>query len=137
MAEYDAGAVIMSIFIGGGTLLGGGAWLRDYVKGQALTNVNRDAAINGVTINQQVLTNLVDEVERMKQREVETAAKTEAREAEMEARITDLEKRVDELTKRLATVKMLAVECYAVATECTCEGKVRLQEHLKIIIQES
>ena len=124
--EYDAGTVIMSIFFGGGTLLGGGVWLRDYLKGRTLTDVNRDAAINGVGINQQVLTNLVDEVARMKKRE-----------ADLESRIADLEKRVDDLTTRLANVRMVAIDCYAIASKCECEGSDRLLKHLESIIRES
>ena len=149
MAEIDTSTALLSIFGGGGGLLAAGVFLRDFLKGRALTDVNRDAAINGVGINQQVLNNLVDEVERMKQREIETAAKTEAREAEtaaktqakeaeLEARIAELEKRVDDLTTKLAKVRMVAIDCYALASKCDCEeGNEMLLNHLKIIIQEA
>lgn len=119
MAEYDAGTVILSIFGGGGGLLAIGAFLRDYIKGRALTDANRDAAINGVEINQSVLKNINEELKRHSDR------------------ITELEAKVAELTTRLANVRMIAIDCYALANECDCEGKTRLMEHLKAIISKS
>lgn len=119
MADYDASTVILSIFGGGGGLLAAGAFLRDYLKGRTLTDANRDAAINGVEINQSVLKNINDELRRHSDR------------------ISELEAKVAELTTKLANVRMIAIDCYALANDCECEGKTLLLNHIKQIIQDS
>jgi len=122
LTEYDTSTIITTIFGASVTIVAALAFARDWLKSRVLTDTNRDAAINGVEINQAVLRNLQEEVARLNKRVFEVEAK------------------VEELTHKLANVRMVAIDCYSIASNCDCantENKRKLLEHLKQIIRDS
>ncbi len=120
----EVGEVIQAVLgIGGGAgaLAGLGLWLRRYFKGMGLEDAHRASEQASVETNDKVLKNIQEEL---------------ARHA---ARIKELEDKVDELTTKLANVRVVAIDCYSLATQCQCEGEVRerLLSHLKQIIKDA
>lgn len=106
---------------GGGALVALALYLRRVFKAMGLEDAQRDAAVNGVAANDQVLANMRAEIDRLG------------------SRISALETKVEELTTKLANVRAVALDCYSLATECECHGEARdrLLEHLKQIIREA
>lgn len=111
LATLVGGSVVAVI----ATLFGAREWL----KSRVLTDTNRDAAINGVEINNGVLINLQKEMVRLTER------------------VAELEGKVDALTDKLANVRLIALDCYQLATDCECEWRERLLAHLKQIIKDA
>jgi len=124
MAEYDPSTALTAIGTAIAALVSGGLWWRDKQAKKPIEAANDRHELNGINGNDKVLNNLVAEVERMK-----------AREADFEKRITELEERVTLLTNKLASVKLMAIDCYALATGCDCEAKQALLKHLKELIE--
>jgi archaellum component FlaC len=108
------GQVAGSIVAAAATLGGGVIWFRQYVQKLGLTESHIGAS-------KEVIDNMREELDRLQER------------------ITELEQRVEELTHRLAAVRMVAIDCYSLASECECESesKTRLMDHLKQIIRDS
>lgn len=122
VSDYDTGSIVTAIGAAALSIVAGLAFVRDWLKSRALTDTNRDAAINGVEINQTVLKNLQEEITRLTKR------------------VAEVEHRVEELTDKLASVRMVAIDCYALANKCSCsdtETKGLLLEHLKQIIRDA
>jgi len=124
--EYDPGGAFTAIGAAIMALISGGLWWRDKQSKKPIEDANARHELNGINANDAVLENLVAEIERMKKRE-----------ADFEARISELEGKVDDLTSKLANVRIKAIDCYARASECACDGRAALLQHLKDIIQEA
>lgn len=120
--DYDTSSILVAIGGAAASIIAALVFVRDWIKARALTDTNRDAAINGVEINNTVLKNLQEEITRLTKR------------------VAEVEERVEHLTDKLASVRMVAIDCYALANKCTCddtETKGLLLEHLKQIIREA
>ena len=111
----------IAAFGGGGALVGLALYARKFIKNMGLEDVHRSSEQNSVETSDRVLKNIQDEL---------------ARHA---ARIKELEDRVEELTGKLANVRLLAIDCYSLATTCECQSDARskLLEHLKQIIKDA
>ena len=95
--------------------------LREYFKREKITNASDASTVKGIQGNDAVLDNLIAEVARLS------------------TRITDLETKVEHLTDKLAAVRLIALDCYQLASECECCGdnRERLLMHLKQIIKDA
>lgn len=96
-------------------------YARKFIKNMGLEDAHRNSEQNSVETSDRVLKNIQDEL---------------ARHA---ARIKELEDRVEELTSKLANVRLLAIDCYSLASTCTCSTEIRekLLEHLKQMIRDA
>ena len=121
MGEYDPSAATGLISGVAAALVAVGVAAREYLKREKFSDAGRDSVIGGIAANDKVLANLVGEVARLT------------------TRIDELEARVEHLTDKLASVRLVALDCYQVANECSCAGenRARLLAYLKTIIKES
>lgn len=120
----DIGEVVQTTAALGGAataLAGLGLWARKYFKNMGLEDAHRNTETSSVQTSEKVLKNIQEELERHA------------------ARIKELEDRVEELTSKLANVRLLAIDCYSLATTCECQSEARdkLLEHLKQIIRDA
>lgn len=119
--EYSSEGIVAGIFAGIPTIIGGLYWLRKKIRDDKLDSKGAESAENGLKISDKVLANMQTELDRLAKR------------------VDVLEKQVAHLTEKLANVRLIALDCYQLATECECanENRQRLLEHLKSIIKES
>ncbi len=122
MAELDNNYLIGSLSAIATALTTAGFALRSYFKKEKVADASDSSAIKGFQGNDKVLDNLVAEVARLT------------------TRLTEVEAKVDHLTDKLAAIRLIALDCYQLANECSCaddENKARLLAHLKQIIRDA
>lgn len=117
--EYDPS--IVSAWIAGGSvsIVSALAFAREWMKSRSLTDINRDAAINGVEINNGVLGNLQKEMIRLT------------------ARVAELENKLAAVTDTLVSIRLIALDCYQIANSCACETRHQLMDRLTQIIKDA
>ena len=113
----------LGTWIGGGiaAIVAAAISLQAYFAKKKVSDASDESAVKGFKGNDSVLDNLRAEIERLSKR------------------MADLEAKVEHLTDKLANVRLVALDCYQLATDCDCAGesRERLLEHLRTIIKEA
>ena len=130
MADVDQGSIVGGISALIVALGGSAVAVREYFKRSKLTDVNIDSAISGVAANDGVIKNLQEENARLKT-DMETMRR------QLQSEIDALRKDLDEVIRKLANVRLVALDAYQLATDCDCDHRDRLLEHLKQIIKDA
>lgn len=119
MADVDTSSLIGYLGAAATAITSVGIVIREYLKREKVSDASDTSKVKGFKGNDAVLDNLVSEVARLS------------------IRITDLESKVDHLTEKLANVRLIALDCYQLATDCNCDHRERLLDHLKQIIKDA
>lgn len=117
MADFS----VTELIVGGVTSLGAiSVGVREYLKRERVSNAADNAQIGGLGANAQVIAAMREELNRLA------------------VRVDVLEKQVDALQDKLAGVKMIAIDCYAIASKQPhSQEQQTLLDHLKQIIKEA
>lgn len=99
-----------------------GLALREYLKREKVGNAQDSNTVQGLNASDKVVGLMREELNRLAQR------------------VDVLEGQVDELSGKLASVRVIAVDCYALAIKCQCpanDDKTALLANLKQIIRDA
>ena len=121
MSEYSPNE-LMTLVAAGVTTLGTIAvGVRKWVRSERVAEAENHTRLGGQRAGDIVVGNLVKEVARLT------------------TQMAEMRVEIDELKDRMITVKMLAMDCFEMASACVCEGDTRdkLKAHLKSIMRES
>ena len=121
MSDYNANDLILMVGTGVTALGGIAVGIRKYFRDDRIAEAEARTKLGGQRAGDIVVENLVKEVARLT------------------AQMAEMRTELDELKDRMVTVKMLAMDCFEMASACECEGDTRdkLKAHLKTIMRES
>jgi uncharacterized coiled-coil protein SlyX len=119
--DYSPEGVIAGLGAAVTALVSGGLWFRKKMRDDGVDGAGSDSVKRSVEVNDKVLANMQAELTRLAKR------------------VDVLEEQVTHLTQKLANVRLIALDCYQLASDCACEGenRARLLEHLKQIIRDA
>lgn len=120
MADYSGGEVtgIITGALAALTTLAIG--VREYLKREKVSTAQDNSTVKGISANDTVIANMQVEMQRLTKI------------------VEKMQRQINRLTGKLASVRMVAIDCYALANECDCTGENRrvLLAHLKTIITD-
>ncbi len=92
-----------------------------YLSRKRVGDAADTSTIIGFKGNDQLLKNLQDELKRLSEK------------------VNEMDTKIDHLTDKLANVRLVALDCYQLATDCGCddENRTALLNHLRTIIKEA
>ena len=119
-AEFDTSSLGGYIGTAVATMITAILGTKEYMSRKRVGDAADDSTVKGYKGNDTVLDNLVKEVKRLTEDQAE------------------MREEIDELKKDSAETKVLAIDCYALVSECDCahDNKALLLKHLLTIIRK-
>lgn len=120
MSDYSGGEIggIVSAALAG--LATSAVAIREYLKRERVANAHDSSTVAGISAHDRIIANMQAEIERLSKEQEK------------------MQRQLNRLTGKLASVRMVAIDCYALASECDCNGehKAMLMAHLKMIVAD-